>query len=187
VNHKEANFLLCQECNKKRATVHLTKVINNEKETRHLCEQCAREKGDFAFISPAPFSIHNLLAGLLNTELPQAGQSPGAQVKIQCENCGLTYAQFGQIGRFGCSRCYPAFKDRLVPLLRRLHGSAQHAGKVPRRTGGVIRLRRDIGAMRHRLQACVAKEEFEEAAALRDEIRRLEASLGTEGGGKYAE
>ncbi len=179
--------MLCQECNKRPATVHLTKIINNEKETFHLCEQCAREKGEFDFTAPAPFSIHSLLTGLLNMELPQAGQGPGCQVKMQCEGCGLTYAQFGQIGRFGCSSCYRAFKERLAPLLRRIHGSTQHAGKVPQRAGGSIRLRREIEVLRSRLQSCVDREEFEEAAALRDEIRQLEASLGEGGGTDRAE
>jgi protein arginine kinase activator len=173
--------LLCQECEKRTATVHLTKIINGEKEVFHLCEQCAGEKGDFGFTAPTPFSIQNLLTGLLSME-PALGQTPGFQVKVQCENCGLTYAQFGQIGRFGCSSCYSTFKDRLLPVFRRIHGSAQHVGKVPHRTGGIIKVRRDIDVLRRDLQACITREEFEEAARIRDEIRKLETSLDNEGG-----
>jgi protein arginine kinase activator len=175
--------LLCSECKKKTATVHLTKIIDNQKEVFHLCEQCASEKGEFDFTAPTPFSIQNLLTGLLNME-PALGHASGYPVKVQCENCGLTYAQFGQIGRFGCSSCYPTFKERLLPLFRRIHGSTQHAGKVPQRKGGMIKVRRDIDALRRKLQACVAREEFEDAAMVRDEIRKLEACLNGEGGGE---
>lgn len=179
--------MLCQQCNKRPATIHLTKILNSEKESTHLCEQCARRKSDFDVASPAPFSIHSLLTGLLNMELPQVGQNPGHQVKIQCENCGLTYAQFGQIGRFGCSSCYPAFKERLATLLRGIHGSTQHAGKIPQRAGGAVKLRREIEAARRNLQNCVEREEFENAAGWRDEIRQMEGRLGEGGGGTGAE
>ncbi len=174
--------MLCQQCEKRQATVHLTKIINNQKEVLHLCGQCAGDKGEFDFTVPTPFSIQSLLTGLLNME-PALGHAPGLQGKMQCDSCGLTYAQFGQIGRFGCSNCYPTFKERLLPLFRRIHGSAQHAGKVPQRTGGIIKVRRDIDSLRHQLQSCVDCEEFEEAARHRDEIRKLEARL-EEGGGE---
>jgi protein arginine kinase activator len=165
--------MLCQECQKRPATVHLAQIINHEQNVQHLCEQCAREKGEFNFDASPPFSIQNLLTGLMNMETSSAGQVV-YQGKIQCENCGLTYAQFGQIGRFGCSRCYTTFGERLLPLMRRIHGSTQHVGKIPLRAGGAVKLRRSIDELRHQLQASIAREEFEEAARIRDQIRSLE-------------
>ena len=174
--------MLCQECQKKPATVHLAQIIDEEQSVKHLCEQCAQEKGDFQFDGHPPFSIHNLLTGLMNLDTQPSGQVIGYSAKVQCENCGLTYAQFGQIGRFGCSQCYPAFDERLLPLMRRIHGSTQHVGKVPAKVGGVVKLRRSINEMRQELQAFVAQEEFEKAAELRDQIRQLEADI--DGGGE---
>lgn len=167
----------CQECRKKPATVHLTQIINDEQTVQHLCEHCAKEKGEFHFDANPPFSIQNLLTGLMNMESQSPGQVIGYTMKTQCENCGLTYAQFGQIGRFGCSRCYSTFEERLLPLMRRIHGSTQHVGKVPNRAGGAVKLRRNIEDMRQELQELVAKEEFEQAAQLRDRIRQQEISL----------
>ncbi|EEG78234.1 UvrB/UvrC motif-containing protein [Dethiobacter alkaliphilus] len=174
--------MLCQECQKKPATVHLTQIVDDEQSVQHLCEQCAQEKGDFHFDGHPPFSIHNLLTGLMNMDAQPSGQVIGYSTKVQCENCGLTYAQFGQIGRFGCSRCYPTFGERLLPLMRRIHGSTQHVGKVPTKAGGVVKLRRSIEEMRAELQALVAREEFEKAAEVRDQIRRMETEI--EGGGE---
>ena len=64
--------MLCEECQKREATVHYTKVVNNQKTEYHLCEQCAREKGelDFSWGFEPGFSIHNLLAGLLDMSNP---------------------------------------------------------------------------------------------------------------------
>ena len=74
----------------------------------------------------------------------------------------------------GCPACYQHFADNLEPLLKRIHGSAVHTGKVPVRSGGTIRLKREIADLRRRLAARVEREEFEAAAGLRDEIRELE-------------
>lgn len=38
-------FMLCQECNKRPATLHFTKIVNGEKTEFHICETCAKEKG----------------------------------------------------------------------------------------------------------------------------------------------
>lgn len=173
--------MLCQECQKRQAKVHLTQIINDEQTVQHLCEQCARETGDFHFDTQPPFSIHNLLTGLMNLDSQPAGQVIGYSAKVQCESCGLTYAQFGQIGRFGCSRCYPTFGERLLPVMRRIHGSTQHVGKVPARAGGAVKLRRSIEDMRHELQALITLEEFEQAAQLRDKIRQMEAEIQSGG------
>jgi protein arginine kinase activator len=169
--------LLCQECQKRPATVHLTKIINNEKQVWHLCEQCAREKEEFNFDYP-PFSLQSLLSGLLNMETQTEAQPVDyPTTKIQCDNCSLTYTQFRQIGRFGCSNCYTAFSDYLFPLLRRLHGSARHVGKTPKRAGSTVQLRRNLENLRRELQQLVEREEFEKAAQVRDEIRRLEKEV----------
>ncbi|HOE56509.1 MAG TPA: CtsR family transcriptional regulator, partial [Bacillota bacterium] len=57
--------MLCDECVKRPATVHITKVENGKKSDIHLCEQCAMEK-NLLSISTS-FSVNDLLAGLLNS------------------------------------------------------------------------------------------------------------------------
>lgn len=172
--------MLCQECRKRPATVHITKIINGRKTEMDLCEQCAREKGDFDFFAEPQFPIQSFLAGLLGQHL-QAQPFAQAAVEPKCDMCGLTYHEFAQAGRFGCSRCYERFGDRLEPVLRRIHGATQHVGKVPARTGGTLRLRRELANLREALARAVAAEDFERAAKLRDDIRKLEKELGGQG------
>jgi protein arginine kinase activator len=169
--------MICQECESKPATLHFTKIINGEKTEFHICEVCAREKGELIPGTPNGFSIHNLLSGLLDFE-PSGANAMGSKTQVaRCEECGLTYAQFGKLGRFGCSSCHKYFSERLEPLLKRVHGNTVHVGKIPRRSGGQIKFKREIEILKKELQHHIESEEFEQAAHIRDEIRNIEKKI----------
>ena len=103
--------------------------------------------------------------------------------ELVCPNCGMSYRDFQQTGKIGCSVCYATFRRQLEPLLRRIHGSSTHSGKIPHRTGGTLTMKHTIESLRSSLKECVAQEEYEKAAELRDKIRQLEHELmETEGG-----
>jgi len=163
--------LICQECGKKPATLHFTKIVNGDKKEYHICEACARDKGEGIPGSANGFSIHSLLSGLLDFERVEQGAK---QETLRCEDCGLTYAQFSKIGRFGCSSCYRSFESKLDPLFKRVHGNTVHVGKIPKRSGGIIQTKREIERLRRELHARIDNEEFEAAAQIRDRIRELE-------------
>jgi len=181
--------MLCQECKKRPATFHFTKIINGEKSEVHVCEKCAQDNSDMLMFHTNPgFSFHNLLSGLLNLEpsLSQQGQTLFQNSNVlQCERCKMTFSQFKQMGRFGCSHCYKTFEKQMTPILRRVHGgNTVHGGKIPQRIGGAIHLRKRIKQLKQQLQEVIASEEFEKAAEIRDEIRMLEAKLnGPDGEG----
>lgn len=175
--------MFCQECGKKVATVHVTKIINGAKTELYLCEDCAREKSELDFHFEGKFPLQQFLTGFMNLG-NQESQVASAPAKLQCPKCGLTYTQFSQIGRFGCKECYSTFSDYLGPLFRRIHGNHKHVGKIPQRAGKYFSLKRKIESLRYELQGCIQREEFEEAARLRDTIRQLEEKVQTEGGEK---
>lgn len=168
--------MICQECGKKPATLHFTKIVNGEKTEFHICESCAREKGEMIPGTAGGFSIHNLLSGLLDFE-PSTGGKAAQPAAPRCETCGLTYAQFSKLGRFGCSECYKYFEERLDPLFKRVHGSTIHTGKVPKRTGGRIQQKREIERLKKELVQRVEHEDFESAAHIRDQIKELERNI----------
>lgn len=171
--------MLCQECGKRPATLHFTKIVNGEKTEFHICEACAREKGESIPGMANGFSIHSLLSGLLDFQ-PGGGMGSEQRARPQaprCESCGLTYAQFSKIGRFGCSSCYKHFNDSLDPLFKRVHGNTVHVGKIPKRSGGQIQSKREIERLKKELQTHIAQEEFESAAQTRDRIRELERNV----------
>lgn len=158
----------CDICGKNDATVHLTEIVDGEMTKMHLCEECARKKGAEM---EEHFGLSDLLAGLadLDVKLPQKEES-----KIECPNCGLTYQDFKKIGRLGCGQCYTAFEKILAPLIKRIHGSTQHFGKIPGRTPKMAKAPDRMRDIRSRMRRAIETEEFEEAAKLRDEIRKLE-------------
>ena len=161
---------ICQVCKKNLATVHLTEIIKNKKREIHMCENCARNKG-VAFKSQQ-FSISDLLSGLVNT---QAAQEMAKMSQIKCPICGLSYLDFRQHGRLGCATDYTVFKDGLLPLLERIHGNTQHQGKIPTSSGETHKVSKELLELRQTLRKVVDMENYEEAAKIRDKIRKLEA------------
>ncbi len=171
--------MLCDRCGKNPASVHIKQVVNGEQNEFHLCGECAsleQQEGGFSF--EVPPGIHHLLGELLNNEDWFAGRGRLLDEGARCGGCGLTFKQFTRSGLLGCARCYDEFGSRLDPLLQRMHGAVQHTGKVPRRQGGVLNLRRQAEGLRHELDEAIAAEEYERAARLRDQIRELELQIG---------
>lgn len=160
--------MLCDICKKNPATVHLTEIIDNQMNELHLCEECAHQK---SIQMEQQFGLSDLLAGL--AEYGKSTKETEA-VSLKCPNCGLTYAQFKKIGRLGCGDCYTAFKKYLGPLLKRIHGSSMHFGKSPMKGPKISKKRLDSQELRQKLQKAIDAEEFEEAAKIRDQIKKLE-------------
>ena len=175
--------MLCDECGKNKATVHLTEIVNDLITKLNLCESCAKQKGAEA---EQHFGIADLLSALSDVEQPAAPAVPGAPAlpaaKNKCARCGLTYEDFKRVGRLGCGECYKAFRTSLTPLLKRIHGSNQHIGKSPSaqamdelKTNN--KRQEELEQAKSELQKAVRGEEFEEAAALRDKIKFLEKKI----------
>lgn len=166
--------MLCQDCNTRDATVYMTTIINGKKEEIQLCEECAKKKEKLNFENN--FSMHSFLANLLDGNM-----APNINVSYKqnknCPQCGSTYNDFKENGRLGCSMCYQTFSDMLLPLIRRVQGNTIHGGKVPKRSGASIKLKRELKNLKHKLEQLVLHEEFEEAVKVRDEIKKLEGEI----------
>lgn len=183
--------MLCQECQERPATMQVTKFMNGEKTEVNLCEQCAHEQSElFMFHDGGNMSFNNLLAGLLNMGMGVPGTSHGtktgfSQDEPTCPHCQLTYREFVNSGRFGCAQCYETFEQNLEPVLKRLQGgNVRHHGKIPRRVGGTLHIRKQINDLKEQLKGYIEAEEFEKAAQTRDDIRALEREISSsqEGG-----
>lgn len=165
----------CENCGDAEAVIHLTQIENNEMQTCHLCEHCAAAKGlEAGQQAPTSFPLQEFLAQMGGDREAQRSVDAGER----CGFCGLTFAGFREAGRLGCPHCYSTFDRQLRGLLRRVHGSTRHTGKVylPPDPTASDRERR-LEGLRHRLQRAVESEDFERAAALRDQIRTLEPTV----------
>ena len=158
----------CDECGKNEAILHLTQIVDNQMSTKHLCERCAAEKGVESEQAPVPFALTDFLG---KVDRGEAG-SPAP-----CPFCGLEFDEFKKTGRLGCPQCYESFESNLKSLLRRLHGSIEHVGKVYLPPDPSLAQKVDrLAGLRRKLNSAVESEDFERAAEIRDEIQELEAA-----------
>ncbi|SEJ38473.1 Protein-arginine kinase activator protein McsA [Propionispira arboris] len=173
--------MLCDDCKKNEACVHITQISSDGKVDRNLCEDCAQKYGKIVFNPDKSFSVNDFLTGMFNSGLkPQLEDTKDTAQDFVCPNCGMTYRDFTHTGKIGCSVCYTKFGKRLEPLLRRIHGSSTHNGKIPKRSGGQLEVKHQIKRLRETLQNHIANEEYEEAAKLRDQIKDLEKAFNEE-------
>lgn len=178
MTYDEVILLLCEDCHKKPATVHVTRIVNDQKTETHLCADCARKRGEVGIAPEPSFTFHNILAGLFDPETGTAPRGATQSGLVRCSNCGLSLHDFRRLGQLGCSHCYEQFHMELQPLLRRIHRSVEHTGKVPEGVGEPkLRLQREIDQLKEKLNEAVRQEAYEEAARLRDEIRELQKEL----------
>ena len=161
--------MLCELCKQAQATVHLTEIINDQMTELHLCEACANQKGAQV---ESHFGLADLLSGLADFSKTQEPEEVSTKV---CARCGMTYEDFRKVGRLGCAECYATFKRSLGSLLKRIHGSPIHVGKSPLRLLKPAKVAKtELLELKRKLERAITEEAFEEAARLRDQIRRLE-------------
>lgn len=150
----------CEECGLRPAEVMMTTVIGGQTTTRHLCRECVKKykAGD----------IQAVLAAVLSA----MGQQKSAP-EITCQSCGETFAEFQKTGMLGCAECYQAFRSELTPMITRVQGRTQHAGRRPPASQQEQERQARMEALHAQMEAAVALENFEEAARLRDELRAI--------------
>ena len=173
--------MLCQQCAEE-ASFHLTELVDGKKREVHLCAACARGSGfnvDVELNVSGKEGVHASASGLMGLiesvvqfmVKNQLGEKAGVIVSASCPICGLGFSDFRDTGRLGCPHDYEALAEGLTQLIQRNQGTTRHVGKVPGRgPSGADRLR-----MRAKLRAAVDREDYEEAAKWRDELRRKDA------------
>lgn len=160
----------CDKCSR-RATHHSVEIIKGRKIEKHLCEVHAAEEG--LSIKAIHTPINELLTNFVKIH-SGSGSSQSAVRELACDTCGLTFSEFREHTLLGCPNCYNAFDAQLGPLLERAHdGGANHVGKIPRRAGSGQDRQEQLMQLRQRLDDAVAREDYELAARLRDDIHRL--------------
>ena len=174
--------MTCDICGKKKATVHLTEIVDEQMSEMHLCEECARQKSSQM---EQQFGLADLLAGLSDPS-KTSNSKDSEKIVLKCSRCGLPYEDFRKFGRLGCGGCYTSFKEHLTGLLRKIHGSNKYLGKTPATfqeapkepllegqipallpSDDLVGFKTAIAIGHHR------GKDFEKAAQIRDKIRNL--------------
>ena len=178
--------MLCQDCKKREAQVHLTQIVNNEKLSLSLCKECAAARGFHSPLDNVPFPLAEILSGLAGNVTPTDAKDP--RDDITCSSCGQTFEQFTRQGRFGCGECYSAFRPRLETIMRKIHGASLHRGRNPEfpvQAGSEEPLPvKEEERLEKELKAAIEAEDFERAAELRDKLKAVKDNLTLENSSK---
>jgi len=156
----------CQKCTKA-ATLHITEVLGEDQwEELHLCEECAHKY---------LYEPQQKASGAKPGGVPAGEESEeGGALNHECPLCGIKFVEFRNSGRLGCPHDYQEFRAELSPLLENIHGETRHCGKTPRRHPQSKLMESELIQLRKQLHQAVNRENYEEAARLRDRIRKME-------------
>jgi protein arginine kinase activator len=160
--------MICQQCDLE-ATVHLTESVNGKTREVHLCSACARESGVLVSQPPPELGLEAVVQTLI---INHVGELVGELAKLRCTLCGMKFMEFRTDGRLGCPHDYELFESGLLPIVLRSHGSTRHVGKRPKRRDAEANKRL---LFRAQLRQAIEEEDYEQAAMLRDELRRKDA------------
>jgi protein arginine kinase activator len=167
----------CEKCKDQDATIHFTQVRDGKVVSYNLCQECAGDAG----MKGAKFdsSQQPMFAPEAKKEvLSELAHEAGAVGDGHCPFCNSTLDDIKNSGRLGCSQCYFTFENQVDVLLRRIQGSSFHVGKrISRPEGKVYDNQMLVRELKKKLSESVKKEEYEKAAEIRDEIRKLEKRM----------
>lgn len=160
--------MLCNNCNKNIATFHYKKIINGQKTEINLCNECASELG-YVSSYHDPFDFGSVLNDFLGITNKSAS--------ISCPNCGMDHASFKKTGRLGCEKCYEHFKTTIDEILPSIQPGNKHQGKRTGENSEEFLKRKKLEDLKENLKKAIIDERYEDAAKLRDEIKKEEQNL----------
>lgn len=166
--------MLCSRCMQREANVFFTRNINGKKEEYKVCDVCAKEMG---LLSQAGvmFDMGDFISDFVGKGIHAVNSG------ATCPVCHTSIEQFAKTSKFGCGSCYEAFERYLDPVMRRIHGTTMHTGKIPDRSQNSALKKRRLTDLKEQINRAIACEDFESAAKLRDEIKALTDEIKKEG------
>ena len=150
----------CSNCGKNNATISYQQNINGEVMNLQLGESCAHKLGIFN-------SLDDVFSPMIldfDYVLPE---------EIKCKKCGYTLSKYKSTGMFGCDECYNTFKKDIDSMLLRIQGKNRHV-KEKELPKEATKETDKLTKLREELKELIEQEKFEDAAVVRDKIKKLE-------------
>lgn len=178
--------MLCSNCGENKANIKYTQIINGVKKEMHLCEKCSNELGignlgisDFHFDMPMNMSscFADFLGETQSDFMPNIGESK----ELRCSECGMSYEEVLNTGKFGCGNCYETFSEKIDSILKSIHNGNRHVGRKGIQSATRIQKNENnslnntqIEKLQIDLKKAIKEERYEDAAKIRDEIKKNE-------------
>ena len=192
--------MLCDNCGKREANVKYTENVNGRKTELNLCEECSKKLGIGEMNFNLPIDFSDFFSGILDDfDTPDFLPLLNEIKSVKCDNCGYTFDDIINSGKIGCENCYDVFEDRLDNLIKRVQGSNRHVGRIGKiidkkiedknnlnhtreninnvnvtNNENIINQESKIEKLKEDLKFAIKEERYEDAAKIRDEIKKLE-------------
>ena len=183
----------CENCGKREANVRYQENINGRKRELNLCEECSKKLGIGQMDFSMPVDFSSFLGSFMeNFATPEFIPMLNSLKTLKCDSCGYTFDDIVNTGMLGCKDCYDVFEDRLDPIIKKIQGANKHIG----RTGKIIdkkienkvekaekeqeekretkQEKTELEKLQEELKKAIKEERYEDAAKIRDEIKKLE-------------
>lgn len=179
--------MLCENCKKREANVRYSENINGVKKELHLCEECSRKLGitDKMDFKMPTLDFSNFFGSFLEDfSTPDFMPLLNEVKQVKCESCGSTFDDIINTGRYGCANCYDVFEDRMDPILKKLQGANRHNGRLGKISNNKVKYEETektkksngnkLEELQEDLKKAIKEERYEDAAKIRDEIKKEE-------------
>lgn len=175
----------CENCGENEANVKYTQIINGVKKEWNLCKKCSEDLGisNFNMDFDMPMNLSSFFADFLD-EVNTGSFLPNAKQveELKCKECGETFEEFVNTGKFGCGNCYEVFSDKIDTILKNMHNGNRHIGRkgIPSKTHitnakqEVVENQSQLEKLKQDLKQAIQEERYEDAAKIRDEIKKQE-------------
>ena len=161
--------MLCTNCNSREASFHYKQIMGGKKTEHHLCKACANELG-YIGQNDSIFDIGSILNDFIS--VPAAHIS--SKNVARCPVCNTTYDEFRRSGLLGCGKCYESFASVIESTLARIQPSTVHKGSLMGEAGEKIQKENELSELKAELKKAIIEERYEDAAILRDKIKKAE-------------
>lgn len=184
--------MLCENCRKREANVKYSENINGVKKELNLCEECSKKLGITQMSFNIPIDFSNFFGGFMEDFATPEFMPLLQEIKqLKCNNCGYTFDDIAKTGKMGCEECYSVFEDRIDPILKKIQGSNHHIGRIGKIIDNKISNKNNenkinqkddkpqkeqdrLSELKQELKQAIQEERYEEAAKIRDEIKKIE-------------
>jgi len=182
--------MLCDNCGKNEANVRYSENINGKTKELNLCEECSEKLGITKMDFSMPIDFSSFFGEFMEDfSTPEFMPLFGEVKSLKCNNCGYTFDDIVNTGKLGCENCYDVFESKISPIIKKIQGANTHVGRIGKVINNDIKQKNydnrteenknegeksKLEELQRKLKDAIKEERYEDAAKIRDEIKKLE-------------
>ena len=160
--------MICDMCKLNEAKISVEQVADGVTKNIYLCPVCSQRLGFGMFSKTIDISITKILGS-------DDKDNDDSRKSEQCPICGLSFREIESKKMIGCSDCFSFFKSEIMEILGKKNKHLKYSGaNTDEQSPEAFFRTHSFEELHEELKKAVETEDYERAAALRDEIKALE-------------